>query len=150
MVGGPRRVVEADTGCPVAFVDTDGASSHVDSSCLSLCVFEESAEGFFGSRADSVDGVVLTDVVILCDHVDGAGLDSLDDACHSDSLVDMSGMFFELFVGEVFGRDEEAECARDDVVGVNVTVDVFGGEFIGGKAGGRHAGWSRDSSSCCC
>ena len=150
LIGGLGGVVKADTGCPVAFVDVDGASSHVDSAGSSLCVFEDSANGFFGSGANGIIRVVLTDVVILCDHAGGAVLNGLDNVRHSDSFVDVPCIFFELFVGGAVLRGEESECLRDDVVGVDVTVDVFGGKFVDREAWGRHAGCVRESSSCCC
>ena len=149
LVGGPCGVVKADTGDPLV-VDANGTCGHVDSASLALCVFDKSADGFFGSEANGIIRVMLTEVVVLSDHVDGAGSDGFDDAHHFDSLVDASGVFLELFIVEVFGGDKESECARDDVVGVDVAVDVFGGEFVGGEAGGRHAGCESESSSCCC
>ena len=150
LIDGLGGVVEFNAGCPGALVDVDWACGHVDSLSLSLCVLEESADGFFGSRADGVNEVVLTDVIVLSDHVDGAGSESLDNTRDSDSLIDASSVFFKLLVSEVFCGDEEAKCLRDDVVGVNVAVDVFGGEFIRGETGGGHAGCVRECSSCCC
>ena len=148
LVGGPGGVVEADAGGPVAFIDIDEACGHVNSACLLLCVLEESADGFFGSRANGVIGVVLTVVIILSDHVDGIGSDGFDNARHSDPLVDASSVFLELFIDGVFGGDKEAECSRNDVVGVDVAVDVLGGEFVNGEAGGGYASCARESSSC--
>ena len=146
LVGGPSRVVEADAGCSVAFVDVDRASGHVDSTGTSLRIFDESANGFFGSGANSVIGVVLTDVVVLCDQVGGAVTDGLDDVCHSDSFVDALSTFLELFVGEVVFGYEESECLWNGVVAVS----VLGGKLVGREAGGGHAGCARECSSCCC
>ena len=139
LVGGLCRVVEADAGGSFV-VDADGTCGHVDSASLSLCVFDEPTNGFFGSKADGIIRVVLTEVVVLSDHVDSASSDGFDNTRHSDSRVDASRVFLELFIVEVFGRDEEAECAWNDVVWVDVAVDVLGGEFVCGEAGGGHAG----------
>ena len=150
LVGGPDRISEGDAGGSVVFVDVDGIGGDVDSTCVALCIFEDSADGFFGSGENGIIRVVLTDVIILSDQVGDAILNGLDDVSHSDSFVDALRMFFKLFVGEVAFGDDEAKCPGDNVIGVDVAVDVLGGELVGGETGGGHAGCARESSSCCC
>ena len=150
LVGGPSGVGKGDASRSVILVGVDGASGNIDFACVSLCILKDSADGFFSSREDGIVGVVLTGVIVLPDHVGDAVLNGLDNMSHSDSFVDASHVFFELFIGEVAFRDKELECPGNDVVGVDVIVDDLGGELLGREAGGGHAGCARESSSCCC